>query len=112
MAVLKDCASSGREPPRHIYMETLQKLMSAGMDQTVPEEYIPLLMEETRRGDDDIRSGHWQHDPARLPIQGFKVIIIGAGSLVCVRSCTPRMTTPAGSSPPAWQNQCGRRVRT
>jgi 4-hydroxyacetophenone monooxygenase len=79
VAVLKDYASSGREPPRHIPSETLQKLMSAGVGQTVPEEYIPLLMEETRLGHEDTRSVHWQRDPARLPIQSFKVIIIGAG---------------------------------
>src|SRR3954451_14062587 len=78
-AVLNDYASSGREPPRHIPSETLQKLMSAGVGQTVPEEYIPLLMEETRLGHEDTRSVHWQRDPARLPIQSFKIIIIGAG---------------------------------
>jgi hypothetical protein len=65
VAVLKDYASSGREPPRHIPSETLQKLMSAGVGQTVPEEYIPLLMEETRLGHEDTRSVHWQRDPAR-----------------------------------------------
>src|SRR4051794_28731407 len=40
---LKDYAAPGREPPQHIPSETLQKLMSAGVGQTVPEEYIPLL---------------------------------------------------------------------
>lgn len=59
--------------------ETLQKLMSAGVGQTVPEEYIPLLMEETRLGDVDTRSVCWQRDPDKLPIQSFKAIIIGAG---------------------------------
>ena len=53
--------------------------MSAGVGQTVPEEYIPLLMEETRLGDEDTRSVHWQRDPEQLPVQDFKVIIIGAG---------------------------------
>src|SRR3954466_14730989 len=43
----KECAEPGRDPPQHIPSETLQKLMSAGVGQTVPEEYIPLLMEET-----------------------------------------------------------------
>src|ERR1700741_3605558 len=78
-AVLKDYAATGKQPPRHVPSETLQKLMSAGVGQTVPEEYIPLLMEETRLGDEDTRSVHWQRDPDRLPIQSFKVIIIGAG---------------------------------
>ena len=79
VAVLREYAASGRELPRHIPSETLQKMMSAGVGQTVPEEYIPLLVEETRLGDEDTRSVHWQRDPERLPIRNFKVIIIGAG---------------------------------
>src|SRR5919199_6329592 len=47
VTVLKDYAASGREPPRHISSEMLQKMMSAGVGQIVPEEYIPLLVEET-----------------------------------------------------------------
>ena len=79
VAVLRDYAASGREPPRHIPSETLQKMMSAGVGQTVPEEYIPLLVEETHLGGEDTRSVHWQRDPERLPVRNFKVIIIGAG---------------------------------
>ena len=79
VAVLREYAASEREPPRHIPSETLQKMMSAGVGQTVPEEYIPLLVEETRLGDEDTRSVHWQRNPERLPIRNFKVIIIGAG---------------------------------
>jgi 4-hydroxyacetophenone monooxygenase len=79
VAVLRDYAASEREPPRHIPSETLQKMMSAGVGQTVPEEYIPLLVEETRLGGEDTRSVHWQRNPEHLPIRNFKVIIIGAG---------------------------------
>ncbi len=76
---LKDYAASGREPPRRIPFDVLQKMMSAGVGQMVPEEYIPLLVEETRLADEDTRSVHWQRDPARLRVRDFKVVVIGAG---------------------------------
>ncbi len=79
MAVLKDYAVSGREPPRRIPSDMLQKMMSAGVGQMVPEEYIPLLVEETRLGEEDTRAVRWQRDPARLGIDAFKVVVIGAG---------------------------------
>jgi 4-hydroxyacetophenone monooxygenase len=79
VAVLKDYAASGREPPRRIPSDTLQKMMSAGVGQMVPEEYIPLLVEETRLGEEDTRAVRWQRDPARLEIRAFKVVVIGAG---------------------------------
>lgn len=79
VATLRDYAVSGREPPRRIPPEMLQKMMSAGVGQMVPEEYIPLLMEETRLGDEDTRAVHWQRDPRQLPLADFKVVIIGAG---------------------------------
>jgi 4-hydroxyacetophenone monooxygenase len=56
VAVLKDYATTGREAPQHIPAEILQKLMSAGVGQMVPEEYIPLLMEETGLGREDTRA--------------------------------------------------------
>jgi 4-hydroxyacetophenone monooxygenase len=79
VAVLKDYAASGREPPRRIPSEMLQRMMSAGVGQMVPEEYIPLLVEETRLGDEDTRAVRWQRDPRHLRVQDFKVVVIGAG---------------------------------
>ncbi|MDR3534757.1 MAG: NAD(P)/FAD-dependent oxidoreductase [Rhodopila sp.] len=79
VAVLKDYAASGREPPHHVPSETLQKMMSAGVGQMVPEEYIPLLVEETHLGDEDTRAVHWQRKPDSLAVGKFKAIIIGAG---------------------------------
>src|SRR5215212_8411749 len=79
VAVLKDYAVTGREPPQHIASETLQRMMSGGVGQTVPEEYIPLLVEETRLGPEDARAVHWQRDPKSLALGAFQVVIIGAG---------------------------------
>jgi 4-hydroxyacetophenone monooxygenase len=77
VAVLKDYAVTGREPPVDIPEDTLQRMMSAGVGQTVPADYIPLLVEETRLGSDDARAVHWRRDG--VSAEGFKVIIIGAG---------------------------------
>ena len=68
---LKDYAASGREPPARPPAELLQRMMSAGVGQPVPEEYIPLLLEEIRLGDEDPRAVRWQHEPARLGGRGF-----------------------------------------
>jgi 4-hydroxyacetophenone monooxygenase len=77
--VLKDYAATGREPPRRPPSDVLQRMMSAGVGQMVPEEYIPLLLEEMRFGDEDTRTVHWQRDPASLAVEDFLVVVIGAG---------------------------------
>jgi 4-hydroxyacetophenone monooxygenase len=79
VAVLKDYAATGREPPRRPTSDVLQRMMSAGVGQMVPEEYIPLLLEEMRFGDEETRSVRWQRDPADLPVGEFSVVVIGAG---------------------------------
>ena len=79
VVALKDYAATGRQPLRRPSSDVLQRMMSAGVGQMVPEEYIPLLLEEMRFGDEDTRSVRWQRDPASLPIDQFTVIVIGAG---------------------------------
>jgi 4-hydroxyacetophenone monooxygenase len=79
VAVLKDYAANGRQLPPPPPAEILQRMMSAGVGQTVPEEYIPLLLEEMRFGREDTRAVHWQREQSVLPINDFRVAIIGAG---------------------------------
>ncbi|MBV9251763.1 MAG: NAD(P)/FAD-dependent oxidoreductase [Acetobacteraceae bacterium] len=79
IGVLKEYAAGDREPPKHLSPELLQKLMSAGVGQIVPEEYIPLLVEETQLDDADRRAVRWQRDTAGRHIESFKVLIVGAG---------------------------------
>ncbi|MBV1796848.1 NAD(P)-binding protein [Siccirubricoccus sp. G192] len=79
VAALKAQATTGRPPPPLPPPDMLQRMMSAGVGQTVPEEYIPLLVEETRLGAEDPRRVRWQRDPATLPLRDFKVVVIGAG---------------------------------
>lgn len=79
VVALQDYAVQDLPPPPLPNADTLQRMMSGGVGQTVPEEYIPLLVEETRLGGEDTRAVHWRHDPAALPIRNFKVLIVGAG---------------------------------
>lgn len=75
--VLRDYAATGRAPPGDIPAEALQRMMSAGVGQTVPADYIALLLEETRLGPVDERAVHWRRDG--VSAGDFKVVIIGAG---------------------------------
>jgi 4-hydroxyacetophenone monooxygenase len=77
VTVLKDYAETGRVAPDDLPADTLQRMMSAGVGQAVPAEYIPLLVEETRLGMEDGRAVHWRRDG--VSSGDFKVIIIGAG---------------------------------
>jgi 4-hydroxyacetophenone monooxygenase len=75
--VLKDYAATGRAPPADIPEDTLQRMMSAGVGQTVPPQYIPLLLEETGLGSTDTRAVPWRRNDV-VP-DGFQVVIVGAG---------------------------------
>jgi 4-hydroxyacetophenone monooxygenase len=75
--VLKDYAATGRAPPADIPEDTLQRMMSAGVGQTVPPQYIPLLLEETGLGSTDTRAVSWRRND--VVTDGCKVVIIGAG---------------------------------
>lgn len=77
--VLKDYAASGRTPPTALPAETFQRIMSGGAGSHVPDEYMPLVMEEMRFGGCATRDVHWRKDPATLPLADFLVVIVGAG---------------------------------
>jgi hypothetical protein len=79
VAALKDYAATGRALPPRPPADILQRMMSAGVGQMVPEEFIPLLIEEMRFGEEDTRSVRWQQDPATLRIESFYALVIGAG---------------------------------
>jgi 4-hydroxyacetophenone monooxygenase len=85
VAALKDYAATGRPLPPRPPADILQRMMSAGVGQMVPEEYIPLLIEEMRFGEEDTRSVRWQFDPAGLRLEDFRVVVVGAGlAAICV----------------------------
>ncbi len=79
VSALRDYAETGRALPPPPSSAMLQRMMSAGVGQAVPDEYIPLLIEEMRFGNEDTRAVRWRRNPETLPIDGFRVAVIGAG---------------------------------
>jgi len=77
--VLKDYAAGDKTPPTALPPQTFQRIMSGGAGSHVPDEYMPLVMEEMKFGAEDTRVVHWRADRAKLPLSDFKVVIIGAG---------------------------------
>lgn len=77
--VLKDYATTGRAPPKDLPADTLQRMMSAGVGAMVPEDYIPLLVEETDLNDTDGRAEQWHRKPDAATLAKYPVAIIGAG---------------------------------
>jgi 4-hydroxyacetophenone monooxygenase len=76
---LKACAASDAPPPARPQADALQKMMSAGVGQPVPAEYIPLLLEEMSFGGEDTRAVRWAREPASGARERFPVIVVGAG---------------------------------
>jgi 4-hydroxyacetophenone monooxygenase len=76
---LQDYAASGRplpdEPPAHL----LRRMLSVGVGQEVPEEYLPMIREETMLSDDDPKTVPWRTKPSETTLAAFETAIIGAG---------------------------------
>ncbi len=75
---LKDKAATDAPPAETTDPSKLQRMMSAAVGTEVPKEYIPLMVEEMRFGD-DTRTVEWRRAPPRLADKDFKVVVIGAG---------------------------------
>ena len=75
--ILLDHAANNRplptEPPPHL----LHKMLPAGVGGPIPEEYMPMILEETMLDDRDPKTVHWRTEPKNL--DAFKAVIIGAG---------------------------------
>ena len=77
-ALLDHAASGGplpSEPPPHL----LRRMLGAGVGQAVPEEYIPMILEETMLGEADPKTVPWRSKPDPERLAAFETIIIGAG---------------------------------
>lgn len=66
-------------PPRLPDAETLRRIMSSSVGAEVPEEYVPLFVEELRLGSADTRALQWRKTPDACALGNFRVVIVGAG---------------------------------
>ena len=82
---LKRYAAHGQAPPAMPSGELLRKIMEVCVGQPVPDEYIPMLLEEMRLGHEDPRTVYWRETPDASRIDAFRVLIVGAGmSGICM----------------------------
>src|SRR5580658_49001 len=77
--VLLDYASSGRDLPAEPPPALLRRMLSAGVGGPVPEEYMPMILEEMMLDDNDPKTVHWRTPPDAETLAAFHVVIIGAG---------------------------------
>lgn len=77
--VLCDFVVSGRPLPSEPPQGLLRKMLSSGVGGNVPEEYIPMILEEMNLGDSDPKTVPWRAKPPDQMLAGFRAVIIGAG---------------------------------
>ena len=58
---------------------TIRRMMSFVVGEEVPEEYVPLMLEEMNLDGVDSRSFHWRGQVAEEQRRQFQVVVIGAG---------------------------------
>ena len=76
---LKSCANKKGASRITTSPAQMRELMGAAAGRPVPDHYLPLLVEEMQFEDEATREVHWRKDPSKLDIEGFKVVVIGAG---------------------------------
>ena len=75
--ILLDYAASNRELPAEPPPHLLHRMLSTGVGGPIPEEYMPMIREETMLDDRDPKTVHWRTEPKNLA--GFKAVIVGSG---------------------------------
>lgn len=78
IGALKKQAVTNEPPAITTDPASLQRMMSAAVGTTVPKEYIPLMIEEMRLGE-DTRTVEWRQPSVVRVEKDFKVVVIGAG---------------------------------
>jgi 4-hydroxyacetophenone monooxygenase len=78
-AVLCELAASKAPLPTEPPAALLREMLSAGVGGPVPDEYIPMILEEMNLGDSDPKTVHWRTQPDAETLDGFRTVIIGAG---------------------------------
>jgi len=78
-AALHEYATSNRELPAEPPPHLLRRMLSAGVGQEVPEEYLPLILEETAQDRVDPKTVPWRARPDDATLSAFHAVIVGAG---------------------------------
>ena len=79
LEVVKQYRDRGCTLPELPVPDVIRRMMSFLVGQTVPEEYVPMMLEEMNLAGHDSRSLHWRRPVSRQKRERFKVIVIGAG---------------------------------
>jgi len=77
--VLLDFAARGTPLPLEPPPALLRKMLGSGVGGPVPEEYLPMILEEMMLDDNDPKTVHWRARPPEETLAAFRVVIIGAG---------------------------------
>ena len=79
IATLKDYAAAGRPLSRRPTDDLLAKMMSVCVGEPVPDEYVPMMLEEMALGESDPKGIAWRVKPGEDTLRQFHVAVIGAG---------------------------------
>jgi 4-hydroxyacetophenone monooxygenase len=79
LEVLKTYRDGGCRLPPPPSPETVHQMMSFMVGEEVPDDYVPMMLEEMALDGEDARDVHWSSDlPAEVK-RDFHVVVIGAG---------------------------------
>jgi 4-hydroxyacetophenone monooxygenase len=78
-AAFRALHESGAPLPPRPPAALLQRMLDVAVGQSVPEEYLPLLLEEMNFEGEDQKTVRWRRKPAPEVLAGFRVVVVGAG---------------------------------
>lgn len=79
LAALLDDLQAGRRAPARPDRDTLHEIMNVCVGQSVPDEYLPLILHDIGVDGTEPLEVTWRTPPDRERLARFKVLIVGAG---------------------------------
>jgi 4-hydroxyacetophenone monooxygenase len=79
LGVIRQFRDSDCQLPPLPDADTVQRMMSFIVGENVPQEYVPMMMEEMNLAGEDSRALHWADEVSATQRQQFPVLVIGAG---------------------------------
>jgi 4-hydroxyacetophenone monooxygenase len=79
LRVLTAYRDHGSKLPPPPSPETIRRMMSFMVGETVPDEYVPMMLEEMELDGEDVRGPHWDNAVSSEAKKDFHVLVIGAG---------------------------------